>query len=347
MQQRTVMSSQEEHTEQNVSGEESECEYDSYYGTYYYHSEETGSEKDSDCEDSPKFKTKSKPETESKLDSELEDKLWRRDSTLRSLDSTLSESATGEIEGTGPFFWMAVSDVMRHCAKTRSGDGYESMREGMRRFRLNKTWKYWLCYKCDKTFIDPESHMVHLENEHQLCLSHDEYWLIPTQVSPGEVAEIRQDVVKSEPGLEDSITIDHTYGYFLVDSTKFYQMPSANIEEERSEAKRERYMEIVDDLRYQLSSLTCLFHLKRKYMTDLEIVHALHHMLFNGGHPLSLLVSWLHKLSILDRCVGTTHRLQFQLLSPLLYRAHGERYGLLSQKSVREAFPRHEAWTHF
>lgn len=41
-------------------------------------------------------------------------------------------------------------------------------------------------------------------------------------------------------------------------------------------------------------------------MTDLEIVNALHHMLFNGGHPLSLLVSGLHKLSILDRCVGTT-----------------------------------------
>jgi hypothetical protein len=115
-------------------------------------------------------------------------------------------------------------------------------------------------------------------------------------------------------------------------------MPSANIEEEGSEAKRERYMEIVDDPRYKLSSLTCLFHLKRKYMTDLEIVNALHHMLFNGGHPLSLLVSWLHKLSILYRCVGTTHRLQFQLLSRLLYRAHGERYGLLSNKSVREAF---------
>lgn len=31
-------------------------------------------------------------------------------------------------------------------------------------------------------------------------------------------------------------------------------------------------------------------------------------------------------------------RLQFQLLSRLLYRAHGERYGLLSNKSLREAF---------
>ncbi|KAF3322022.1 hypothetical protein FCM35_KLT14238 [Carex littledalei] len=233
------------------------------------------------------------------------------------------ESATGETEGTGPFFWIPTYDVLRHCAKYRYGVGCKSLWEGTRRFRLNKAWKYSLCYSCDETFVDQESHMVHLEDKHQLCLAHDDYWLIPKKDSRDEVEEFRrdeveefrQDEVKSEPGLEDSITLDHTYRYFLVDSTKFNQIPSANEEEELGQAKRKEYMEIVDGLHSELCDLRRLFRTKREYLSYLEVVNSLSLMLFNGGQPLALIVCWLRKLSIMDQCTDTTHQLQFRFLS--------------------------------
>ncbi|KAF3339795.1 hypothetical protein FCM35_KLT15566 [Carex littledalei] len=339
-----MISHQEENVEQKVSSDERKSEYGSDYDTdeSYFdisdNSDESGSGENSDCEDGSKSSTKSEPETESKLDPELGDKPWREDPVLCGLDSTLSASATGKTADTGPFFWMAISDILRHCARDPSPVGLESVLEGLRRFRLNKTWKYWLCYSCDKTFIDRESHMVHLEDKHQFGLAH-EYWLIPKQAYQDEVEDLRQDEVKSEGGLEDSITLDHMYRYFLVDSTKLFdQIPSANEKKELGQAKRKEYMEIVGGLHSELRHLRCLFRTKCECLVYLEIVNALSLMLFNGGQPLALLVIWLHKLSTMDRRTSTTHQLQFRFLSQLLCQAHDQRYGPLSNYSVQNAF---------
>ncbi|XP_078176376.1 uncharacterized protein LOC144569777 [Carex rostrata] len=271
-----MISHQEENAEQKISSDESYSDYGSDYDTdeSYFNMEcdryESESEENSDCEDGSKSDTKSEPETELKLD----DKPWRQDPTFCRLDTTLSERATGKAADTGPFFWMSVSNVLRQCVKDRNIDGRKSVLEGIRRFRLNKTWKYWLCYSCDETFIDRESHMVHLEDKHQLCLAHDDYWLIPEQDSRDEVENLRQDEVKSELGLEDSITLDHTYRYILVDSTNFYEIPSTNEKEKLRQAKRKECMEIIGAVHSELIDLSNLFHTKCKDLTYLELIKA-------------------------------------------------------------------------
>ncbi|XP_078178444.1 uncharacterized protein LOC144572661 isoform X2 [Carex rostrata] len=318
LRQRPIISHQEENAEQKVSSDESKSEYGCDYDTdeSYFdiseESDESGSGENSDCEDDSKSSTKSEPEAESKLDPELGDKPWRENPVLCGLDSALSASATGKTEDTGPFFWIPISYILRHCEKDPNPVGLESVMKGLRWFRLNKTWKYWLCYSCDETFIDRESLMVHLEDKHQFGLAHNEYRLIPKQAYQDEVEDLRQDEVKSERGLEDSITLDHMYRFFLVDSTKLFdQIPSANEREELGQAKRKEYMEIVGGLHSELRDLRWLFHSKCKYVMHLDIVNALSFMLFNGGQPLALLVCWLHKLSIMERGTSTTHQLQF------------------------------------
>lgn len=345
MQQCPITSHQEEHAEQKVSSDGSQFEYGSDYDTeesYFDISDDdggdNGSGETSDCEDDSKSNTEIEPETKSKVDLELRDKPWREDPVLLRLDSTLSGSATGKIEDTGPFFWIAISDILRHCRKDPGG-GLEIMLEGLRWFELNKTWKYWLCYSCGKTFIDRESHMVHLDDEHQFCLSHNEYWLIPKQDYRDEAEDLRRDEVKSEPGLEDSITSDHMFRYFLVDSTKLFdQIQSANEKEELGQAKRREYMEVAGGLHSELCDLRRLFRTKCKYLTHLEVVNALNLMLFNGGQPLTLLVCWLRRLSIMERRTSTTHQLQFRFLSQLFCQAHNQGYGPLSNYSVQNAF---------
>lgn len=201
MQQR--ISYQEENTKQKVSSDGSESEYDSSdYEAYEScsnkdDSDDIGYGEDYDCEDDSK----------SEKDSELDYKPWRANPALYRLDSTLRESATWETEGAGPFFWVAISDVGRHREKDHCAAGYESMMKVRRRFGLNKMWKYWLCYSYDEIFTDRQSHMVHLEDKHQLCIAR---WLIPKQNSRDAVEDLRQDVVKREPASEDSITLDHT-----------------------------------------------------------------------------------------------------------------------------------------
>ena len=138
MQQRPMISHQEENAEQKVSSDESKSEYGSDYDTdeSYFdiseESDESGSEENSDCEDDSKSSTKSEPEAESKLDPELGDKPWREDPVLCGLDSALSASATGKTEDTGPFFWMAISDILRHCEKDPNPVGLESVMKGLR-----------------------------------------------------------------------------------------------------------------------------------------------------------------------------------------------------------------------
>ena len=97
-------------------------------------------------------------------------------------------------------------------------------------------------------------------------------------------------------------------------------------------------MEIVDGLHSELCDLGHLFHTKREYLRYLEVVNSLSLVLFNGGQPLTLIVCWLRKLSIMDRCTGTTHQLQFRFLSQLICQAHDQGYVALSNYSVQNAF---------
>jgi hypothetical protein len=133
--------------------------------------------------------------------------------------------------------------------------------------------------------------MVHLEDMHQLGLSHEDCWLIPNKQQQQKRKDLSQDVIKREPALEDSIILDQNFGHFLMDSTKFDQMPSTHEEEELGQAKRKEYMEIIHGLHSELCDLRHIFLKKREYLRYLGVVNDLGLLLFNGGQPLALLVS--------------------------------------------------------
>lgn len=247
-------------------------------------SEGTTSEEYSDCE--------------AQSESDGEEEPWIEYPTLDNLDSTLRESLGLVDEDTGTFFFIPVSDILGHSEQACPDGCWK----GRIWFRLNKSWKYMWCYLCKKPFVDRESHMVHMEYEHQLGLSSDESWLVPFVGK--EFVEFRQVGVEGEPG-EDCITLDHTCSYFLVNVTKFSQM-KFNKGEELGSINHEPFIHVFNPLQDNLSELKCLLSSKSKHLKSLEVVNCLHDVLFSGNHSLTLLVTWLHKLSFSVLGVGSS-----------------------------------------
>lgn len=249
-----------------------------------------------------------------------------KDPILSNMDSTIRENLGLVDNDTGTFFYIPVFDVLGHSEQACPG-GWE----GSTWFRLNKSWKYMCCYFCNLLFVDRESHMVHMEYEHQLGLSNDESWLVPFVGK--EFVQFRHVEVEGEPGLEDSITLDRTCIYFLVDTTKFYQL-RLNEGEELGSIKDQQFMYVFKLLQDHLSELKYCLSSKSKHLKSLEVMNCLHDVLFNGNHSLTLLVMWLHKLSFSELGVGSSQLFQLLFLSRDLEQAHAP----LSNDTVKHAF---------
>jgi hypothetical protein len=103
--------------------------------------------------------------------------------------------------------------------------------------------------------------MAHMECMHQLGLSCGHYTLLPTLVHRG-LSGITEDVEKRTLGLDDSVTVDHTYRTFLVEMEKF-KIPCQN--NEQDEREKHCLLEgIVQGILHGVSCLKDLFDTKCK-----------------------------------------------------------------------------------
>ncbi|XP_038880740.1 uncharacterized protein LOC120072339 isoform X2 [Benincasa hispida] len=90
-----------------------------------------------------------------KLDSSAERKNW-----VRSFWNSMST------ESKKNFLKIKISDLETHFNSSKDASANEIISEALSFYDTNKTWKFWVCCRCDKKFVDSESHMHHVVQEH-------------------------------------------------------------------------------------------------------------------------------------------------------------------------------------
>ncbi|XP_010550646.1 PREDICTED: uncharacterized protein LOC104821450 [Tarenaya hassleriana] len=61
---------------------------------------------------------------------------------------------------------VKVSDVKGHFSLFKDGQANEIITEALSFYECNKTWRFWVCCRCNEKFTDAESHMQHVVQEH-------------------------------------------------------------------------------------------------------------------------------------------------------------------------------------
>ncbi|GAV66724.1 UCH domain-containing protein/DUF629 domain-containing protein/DUF627 domain-containing protein [Cephalotus follicularis] len=61
---------------------------------------------------------------------------------------------------------IRVNDLKAHFGSSKDGMANEIISEALGFVATNKTWKFWLCCRCNEKFVDSESHMQHVVQEH-------------------------------------------------------------------------------------------------------------------------------------------------------------------------------------
>ncbi|XP_042497713.1 uncharacterized protein LOC122076477 isoform X2 [Macadamia integrifolia] len=77
---------------------------------------------------------------------------------------------------------VSVHDLRGHFSSTKDGLGSEILSEALSFAEANKTWKFWVCCRCNEKFIDCESHMQHVVREHMGNLSSKLQSILPQEV---------------------------------------------------------------------------------------------------------------------------------------------------------------------
>lgn len=238
------------------------------------------------------FEFFSDSETDAEEESEGEP-LQMNHPILSQVDLFIGESKVRDIKGMGLFVCVKVTDVMKHCLETSCMPGAHSIWA----WKTNKTWKYWHCFGCGRKFTDKESHMVHMECAHHLGLSYGENWSMPPRVWQGQEAE--QDVERRDEtlgnsihSLDDSITADCTFRFFIVDAVNSYEVPfCSEVPKEIGLGETKPFDNIVLGLQNQLSCLRLLCDAKHKLLHHSEVIFWSLVFQLNPPHPVSLSLS--------------------------------------------------------
>ncbi|KAA0057919.1 Peptidase C19, ubiquitin carboxyl-terminal hydrolase 2 [Cucumis melo var. makuwa] len=90
-----------------------------------------------------------------KLGSSAERKNW-----VYSLWNSMSSESKKDV------LKIKISDLETHFSSLKDTSANEFISEALSFYDANKTWKFWVCCKCDKKFVNPESHMHHVAQEH-------------------------------------------------------------------------------------------------------------------------------------------------------------------------------------
>uniref|UniRef100_A0A1J3E553 Inactive ubiquitin carboxyl-terminal hydrolase 54 n=1 Tax=Noccaea caerulescens TaxID=107243 RepID=A0A1J3E553_NOCCA len=61
---------------------------------------------------------------------------------------------------------IKVSDLKSHFDASKDGQANEIISEALSFCEANKTWRFWVCCRCSEKFLDSESHMQHIVQEH-------------------------------------------------------------------------------------------------------------------------------------------------------------------------------------
>lgn len=59
-----------------------------------------------------------------------------------------------------------ISDLSAHFGSSRDGMASNILSEALSWAEVNKSWKFWACCRCGKKFLDSESHMQHVVQDH-------------------------------------------------------------------------------------------------------------------------------------------------------------------------------------
>lgn len=238
-------------------------------------------------------------------DPELEDESWMDNELLSILSSSLRERsvlvAKSESNG-GLFVCMGLVDLKKFCEQTYPDSEYRIFWEGIARFRLSKTFKYWCCFSCSEIFVYRESFMTHMDFKHQLCISDSEYCLVPAssqdmvknELEKGQLCVLEETetrkawlkwcsycckkrfpvwssekILMDEPVFEESIHLDNRCKYFLVDAKM--QFPN---EELHQRDYHLLFMNIMEEVEDRYNQLRMCFKIKQQLLTKCEIIYS-------------------------------------------------------------------------
>ncbi|XP_022135262.1 uncharacterized protein LOC111007268 isoform X2 [Momordica charantia] len=70
------------------------------------------------------------------------------------------------MESKKDFLKIKISDLNTHISSSKDASANEVISEALSFCDANKTWKFWVCCRCDEKFVDSESHMHHVVQEH-------------------------------------------------------------------------------------------------------------------------------------------------------------------------------------
>ncbi|CAI9787269.1 unnamed protein product [Fraxinus pennsylvanica] len=73
---------------------------------------------------------------------------------------------------------IRISDLRKHCSLLKEGLLDEALSFG----KENKAWKFWLCYHCNKKFVNADKHRQHVIQEHMGTLLPEYQSIIPKRV---------------------------------------------------------------------------------------------------------------------------------------------------------------------
>ncbi|XP_077212791.1 uncharacterized protein LOC143858661 isoform X2 [Tasmannia lanceolata] len=77
---------------------------------------------------------------------------------------------------------VSVDDLRVHCASTKDVLAMDILSEALLFADINKTWKFWVCCRCNEKFTDCKSHIQHVVREHMGNLSPKLQSVLPQEV---------------------------------------------------------------------------------------------------------------------------------------------------------------------
>ncbi|KAI3977988.1 hypothetical protein MKX01_032365 [Papaver californicum] len=80
------------------------------------------------------------------------------------------------------FLRVSVSELKEHYSSCKEGLAMEVLREALSFAEAYKTWRFWVCCRCNEKFTDCESHMQHIVQEHMGNLSPKLQSILPQEV---------------------------------------------------------------------------------------------------------------------------------------------------------------------
>ncbi|CAM8978231.1 unnamed protein product [Rhodiola kirilowii] len=76
-----------------------------------------------------------------------------------------------------------VSDLKAHFASSKDGLANEILSQALSYAKVNKSWKFWTCCRCQEKFADQDYHMRHVMQQHMGCLPSKLQSVMPQNVS--------------------------------------------------------------------------------------------------------------------------------------------------------------------